>query len=75
MKYDYTNFTIQIIEYCDPNKVIAREQNYLDVIRWEYNILRVAGSRLGVPHTALTKKKLRAAWTSEKRASVAARLD
>ena len=50
LKYGYINFKLEILEYCDPNDVIKREQYYLDSLKPEYNILQVAGSSLGHKH-------------------------
>jgi group I intron endonuclease len=54
----YSNFTLEIIEYCEPSNVIAREQFYLDLLKPEYNILVKAGSNLGFKHTEETKQKI-----------------
>jgi group I intron endonuclease len=56
----YSNFTLEILEYCDSSDAIKREQYYLDLFKPEYNILSIAGSRLGLKHTEETKAKLRA---------------
>jgi group I intron endonuclease len=42
IKYGYSNFTLEIIEYCDKLKVIEREQFYIDLLRPKYNLLQVA---------------------------------
>ena len=68
LKYRYINFSLEILEYCSSSELILREQHYLDLIKPEYNILPVAGSRFGISHTALTKAKLRALWTPQRRA-------
>jgi group I intron endonuclease len=47
LKYDYSNFALEIIEYCDRTDTIKREQYYLDLFKPEYNICFVAGSSLG----------------------------
>ena len=47
LKYGYINFKLEILEYCDPNDVIKREQYYIDQLKPEYNILSTAGSSLG----------------------------
>jgi hypothetical protein len=60
LKYGYSNFTLEILEYCDPSDTIKREQHYLDLLKPEYNILSIAGSSLGRKHTESTKAKLRA---------------
>jgi hypothetical protein len=51
LKYGYSNFKLEILEYCEPQNVIAREQHYLDLLQPEYNILKIAGSPLGSIHT------------------------
>jgi len=58
LKYGYSNFKLEIIEYCDCNDLLAREQFYLDILFPEYNILKTAGSRLGRTHTEETKRKI-----------------
>jgi group I intron endonuclease len=50
-KYGYSNFTLEIIEYCEPSDVIVREQFYLDLLKPEYNILVKAGSSFGYQHS------------------------
>lgn len=32
LKYGYSNFSLDIIEYCEPNLLISREQYYLDTL-------------------------------------------
>jgi len=44
LKYGYSNFTLQILEYCDTCEAVSREQYYLDFLKPEYNILFTAGS-------------------------------
>jgi hypothetical protein len=58
IKYGYSNFTLEIIEYCDKLKVIEREQFYIDLLRPKYNLLQVAGSRFGTKHSDETRKKM-----------------
>ena len=58
LKYGYSNFTLEILEYCDPKDLIKREQYYLDLIKPEYNILIIAGSRLGKKHSEETLAKM-----------------
>jgi group I intron endonuclease len=50
LKHDYVNFSLDILEYCDINVLIEREQYYLDTLKPEYNILKVASSKLGYKH-------------------------
>jgi group I intron endonuclease len=70
LKHGYSNFRLDILEYCEANKVIEREQYYMDFLNPEYNILKVAGSSYGYKHTEETLSKLkglkRSAETIEK---------
>jgi len=61
LKYGYSSFKLEILEYCDPQNVIIREQFYFDLLKPEYNILAKAGSCLGFKHSAETKQKVREA--------------
>jgi hypothetical protein len=49
---------LEIIEYCDPTILIEREQYYLDNLKPEYNILKVAGSSYGRKHSKKTIEKI-----------------
>jgi group I intron endonuclease len=51
IKYGYSNFSLEILEYCEPSRVVTREQYYIDLLKPEYNILKVAGSSWGYKHT------------------------
>lgn len=55
LKYGYSNFSLDIIEYCEPNLLISREQYYIDLLKPEYNILKVAYSFLGFKHSLSTR--------------------
>jgi len=59
------NFTLEILEYCEPSKCIGREQYYLDLLKPEYNILKTAGSTLGFKHAEETINKFRTRKHSE----------
>ena len=59
------NFKLEILEYCDSENVIEREQYYLDLLKPEYNILKMAGSCYGHRHTEETLAKFRARKLSE----------
>jgi group I intron endonuclease len=54
LKYGYSNFTLDILEYCEGVDPVLREQFYLDVLKPEYNILQQAGSSLGFKHSEKT---------------------
>jgi hypothetical protein len=58
LKYKWNNFTLEILEYCPIKDVIAREQFYLDTLKPQYNILKVAGSSLGYTHTEASLLKI-----------------
>lgn len=60
LKNKHTNFSLEISEYCEVSGVIAREQYYIDLLKPEYNILKIAGSRLGLKHSEATLAKFRA---------------
>jgi hypothetical protein len=60
LKYGYSTFSLEILEYCEISKVIdpcgprtrvlgpqGREQYYMDLLKPEYNILQKAGSIVG----------------------------
>lgn len=66
--HGHSAFSLTILEYIDvtnlpedqiKNFIIKREQYYIDFIKPEYNILRVAGSLLGFKHSADTLLKFR----------------
>ena len=58
LKYGYSAFRLEILEECDSNQTIDREQYYLDFLKPEYNILSVASSSLGKLHSEETKSKI-----------------
>jgi len=51
LKYGYSNFKLDIIEYCNPNILIEREQYYFDLLKPEYNILKLARSMKRFKHS------------------------
>jgi group I intron endonuclease len=65
LKYGYSNFKLEIIEYCEPTNAVKREQFYFDLLQPEYNILTTAGSSLGFQHSEVTLAKFRARKHSE----------
>ena len=60
-KYGINNFVFLIIQYCDPVEEICLglEQNYLDLYKPKYNILKLAGSSQGFKHSPNTIAKLK----------------
>nr|YP_005351207.1 orf597 [Peltigera membranacea]AEK48322.1 orf597 [Peltigera membranacea] len=59
LRYGFSGFTLEILEYCDTNLLLTREQYYLDGLKPEYNIAQIAGSTLGYKHTPETIAKMR----------------
>lgn len=61
LKYGYSKFSLEVIEYCPVEKLLEREQYYIDMLKPRYNILQVAGcSSLGYRHTKETLAKFKA---------------
>lgn len=51
-------FKFEILEYCNPETLMEKEQYYIDNLKPEYNILKEAYSSLGFKHSEETKKLL-----------------
>ena len=58
LKYGHENFTLEILEYCQENELMKREQYYLDLYNPKYNILKFAYSPLGKIVGKKTRAKL-----------------
>lgn len=58
LKHGYSNFQLEILEYCTKEKAVSREQYYIDLFKPEYNLNSTAGSRLGSNHSEETKRKM-----------------
>jgi group I intron endonuclease len=56
LKYGYSGFRLEILEYCPANILIQREQFYFDMFKPVYNTLKIAGSPLGYRHSETAKK-------------------
>jgi len=67
IKYGYSNFQLEILEYCEPSNCIDREQYYIDLLKPEYNILKTAGSKLGSKHSVETRNKISLSLIGNKR--------
>jgi NUMOD1 domain len=59
LKYGFSNFSLEILEYCKEEDAVKREQYYMDKFKPDYNIVEVAGSTLGYKHTEESIKKMR----------------
>ena len=51
IKHGYSNFKLEILEYCDPKDTASREQFFMGYLNPEYNVLKVAYSSLGYEHS------------------------
>lgn len=69
LKHGYSNFQLEILEYCTKENAISREQYYIDLLKPEYNLNSTAGSRLGSVHTEETKLKMSKSATGRKHTS------
>jgi group I intron endonuclease len=56
-KYGEQNFKMEILEECDPQYLLTREQFYLDNFLPTYNIAKIAGSTLGIKRSEEVKLK------------------
>ncbi len=59
LKYVYSKFKLDILEYCKPQELTKKEQYYMDLLSPEYNVLKTAYSSLGYKHTENTLKRIR----------------
>ncbi len=66
LKHGYSNFDLEILEYCDTKDLVKREQYYIDLLNPEYNILKKAGSLLGFKHREETIAKMSISKAGEK---------
>lgn len=57
-KYGQDAFVFEIIEYCDPDQLIIREQWYLDNWNPEYNIRIKAENNSGLTWSKITRQKI-----------------
>src|SRR5258706_3990119 len=54
-KYGISMFKLEILVYCEPEKCVKLEQKYINFFKPPYNILKIAGSPLGVIRSPLRK--------------------
>ena len=47
-KHNEESFSFEIIEFCNKENCIEREQYYIDTLNPQYNICKIAGNTLGV---------------------------
>jgi hypothetical protein len=59
LKYGYSNFSLEILEYCDPSELLKKEKYYFKLLKPEYNIaLDPTAPMLGLKHSDETRKKI-----------------
>jgi group I intron endonuclease len=58
IKHGYSNFSLEILEYCDIANLTEREQYYMDKLNPKYNTLKIAGSSSGHKLSEETKAKI-----------------
>jgi group I intron endonuclease len=56
IKYGYSSFSLEILEYCDIADLTKKEQYYLDKLNPGYNIFKIAASSLGFLHSESYKQ-------------------
>lgn len=60
IKYGYSNFSLEILEYCKPEDRHIKETHYINIFNSEYNILKVANTmpqRTGISRSEETRMK------------------
>lgn len=60
LKYGHSNFSLEILGYCERDKAVSKEQEYIDLLKPSYNLNPIAGSTLGYRHSEETLAKLSA---------------
>jgi group I intron endonuclease len=74
LHHGYSTFSLSILEYIDISHfskeeaqklILEREQHFIDSLLPGYNILKIAGSTLGLKYSEDTKEKMRKPKTEE----------
>jgi group I intron endonuclease len=59
LKYGYSKFSLEILEYCDSDKRLEREQYYMNLLNPEYNISKSSAAPMtGRSHSEETRDKM-----------------
>jgi len=56
LKYNYSSFSLLVVEYCDESLLTAREQYWIDTLQPDYNIFKFAYRSTGYKHTDAARK-------------------
>lgn len=57
-KYKEENFSFNILEECNSDILLTREQHFIDILNPRYNICKIAGNSLGTKRTKESKKNI-----------------
>ena len=58
LKHGCSNFSLEILDYCEPDKCLEREGYYQKTLNPEYNIAKKPGAPMsGRKHSDKTKQK------------------
>lgn len=69
LKYGYSSFSLEILEYCDSSELLIREKHYFDLLKPGYNLSQDPSHPfLGRTHTDEGRAKLSAFFKSLPRA-------
>ena len=59
LKYGYSGFSLEILEYCDSSELLTREKHFMGLIKPEYNIAPTPAAPMsGRKHTDESRKKM-----------------
>ena len=62
LKYGYSAFSLEILVYCDRDELMREEKFYLDLLKPEWNILKIPGSPFrgsGWKHSKETRERMK----------------
>lgn len=66
-KYEYSCFSLEILEYCEPSELLKKEKYYFNLLNPEYNISKdPAAPMSGNKHSKVTLAKMRIAKLNKK---------
>ncbi len=65
-KYGINDLMFFLIEYCDLENIVEREQYWMDILKPEFNIMPRAGSHFGFKLSDESKEKIRQAKLGKK---------
>ena len=64
IKYGLINFALIILEIVHPDDTITAEQSWMDKLKPEYNVAKIAANNSGFQHTPEAKEKISASGLS-----------